>query len=247
VFIAGEYYIPLYLQSVKGASAMRSGVMVLPLVVTEAFSGIVTGAIIHRTGRYLELIWLGLALLTIGNGLYIHLNTHSSLGEIIGYQIVSGIGAGFLFQTPIIAIQAMVTQDETATATATLGFIRNLATAASIVIGGVVFQNSMAHMKPEFLAAGMSEYMAEKMSGDSAAANIELIKTIEDATQVLTVRNAFSWSLRNMWIMYTCMSGLGIFASVFVLKIRLGKEHVETKTGLKEKETTVETALAIHE
>ncbi|KAJ5825179.1 hypothetical protein N7474_002317 [Penicillium riverlandense] len=246
VFIAGEYYIPLYLQSVKGASAMRSGVMVLPLVVTEAFSGIVTGAIIHRTGRYLELIWLGLALLAIGSGLYIHLNTHSSLGEIIGYQIVSGIGAGFLFQTPIIAIQAMVSQEETATATATLGFIRNLATAASIVIGGVVFQNSMAHMKPEFLAAGMSEYMAEKMSGDSAAANIELIKTIEDATQVLTVRNAFSWSLRNMWIMYTCMSGLGIFASFFVLKIRLGKEHVETKTGLKE-ETTVGTALTIQE
>ncbi|KAJ5612083.1 hypothetical protein N7510_005277 [Penicillium lagena] len=247
VFIAGEYYIPLYLQSVKGASAMRSGVMVLPLVITEALSGIVTGAIIHRTGRYLELIWLGLALLTIGNGLYIHLNTHSSLGEIIGYQIVGGIGSGFLFQTPIIAIQAMVSQDETATATATLGFIRNLATASSIVIGGVVFQNSMAHMKPEFLAAGMSEYMAEKMSGDSAAANIELIKTIGDATQVLTVRNAFSWSLRNMWIMYTCMSGLGIFASVFVLKTRLGKEHVETKTGLKEKETTVATAVPIQQ
>jgi hypothetical protein len=141
----------------------------------------------------------------------------------------------------------MVSQDETATATATLGFIRNLATASSIVIGGVVFQNSMAHMKPEFLAAGMSEDMAEKMSGDSAAANIELIKTLGDATQVLTVRNAFSWSLRNMWIMYTCMSGLGIFASVFVLKTRLGKEHVETKTGLKEKETTVETAVAIQE
>lgn len=221
--------------------------MVLPLVVTEAFSGIVTGAIIHRTGRYLELIWLGLALMTIGTGLYINLNTHSSLGEIIGYQIVSGIGAGFLFQTPIIAIQAMVSQDETATATATLGFIRNLATASSIVIGGVVFQNSMARMKPELLAAGMSESMAEKMSGDSAAANIELIKTIGDATQVLTVRNAFSWSLRNMWIMYTCMSGLGILASAFVLKTRLGKEHVETKTGLKEKETAVEIALTIQE
>ena len=226
---------------------MRSGVMILPLVITEAFSGVVTGAIIHRSGRYIELIWLGLAMLTIGNGLYIHLNADSSIGEIIGYQIVSGIGAGFLFQTPIIAIQAMVSQDETATATATLGFIRNLATASSIVIGGVVFQNSMAHMKPELLAAGMSKSKAEKMSGDSAAANIELIKTIEDATQLLSVRNAFSWSLRNMWIMYTCMSGLGIVACLFILKTRLRKEHVETKTGLKEKSPTAETALTVQE
>ncbi|GAQ09932.1 uncharacterized transporter C3H1.06c [Aspergillus lentulus] len=233
VFIAGEYYMPLYLQSVKEASPMRSGVLVLPLVLSEAFAGIITGAIIHRTGRYRELIWLGMTLLTIGNGLYIHLNAYSSLGQIIGYQILSGIGAGFLFEPPIIAIQAMVSQDETATATATLGFIRNLATSSSIVIGGVVFQNSMSRMKSTLLAAGMSETLAEQMSGDSAAANIEVIKTIQDATQLLAVKEAFAWSLRNMWILYTCMSALGIVAGVFILKTRLNKEHVETRTGLR--------------
>lgn len=225
--------MPLFLQSVKGASPLQSGVLVLPLVITEALSGLVTGTVIHRTGRYLELIWLGLTLLTLGNGLYIHLNASSSLGEIIGFQIVSGIGAGLLFQTPIIAIQAMVSQDDTATATATLGFVRNLATASSIVIGGVVFQNSMGRMLPGLLATGMTESMAHKMSGDSAAANIELIKTIQRANQLHAVKEAFAYSLRNMWILYTCMAGLGIFAGAFILKTRLQKDHVETRTGLK--------------
>ncbi|KAF7122213.1 hypothetical protein CNMCM5793_000170 [Aspergillus hiratsukae] len=243
VFIAGEYYVPLYLQSVKEASPMRSGVLVLPLVLSEAFAGIITGAIIHRTGRYRELIWLGMILLTIGNGLYIHLNAYSSLGQIIGYQILSGIGAGFLFEPPIIAIQAMVSQDETATATATLGFIRNLATSSSIVIGGVVFQNSMSRMKSTLLAAGMSETMTEQMSGDSAAANIEVIKTIQDAAQLLAVKEAFAWSLRNMWILYTCMSALGIIAGVFILKARLNKEHVETRTGLKSEKSETATVV----
>ncbi|KAH2023336.1 hypothetical protein KXV43_001647 [Aspergillus fumigatus] len=243
VFIAGEYYVPLYLQSVKEASPMRSGVLVLPLVLSEAFAGIITGALIHRTGRYRELIWLGMTLLTIGNGLYIHLDAYSSLGRIIGYQFLSGIGAGFLFEPPIIAIQAMVSQDETATATATVGFIRNLATSASIVIGGVVFQNSMRRMKPTLLAAGMSETLTEQMSGDSAAANIEMIKTIEDATQLLAVKEAFASSLRNMWILYTCMSALGIVAGVFILKTRLNKEHVETRTGLRLEKTEATTVL----
>ncbi len=211
---------------------MRSGILILPLPLAEAFSGIVTGAFIHRTGRYLELIWAGLLLMVIGNGLYIHLGVNSSLGEIIGYQLISGIGAGFLFQTPIIAIQAMVSQDETATATATLGFIRNMATASSIVIGGVVFQNSMGKMKAGLLATGMSESLAERMTGNSAAANIEFIAQIEDAVQLLAVKEAFAWSLRNMWILYTCMSAVGLFLSAFILKARLNKEHVETVTGL---------------
>ncbi|CEO61049.1 hypothetical protein PMG11_05432 [Penicillium brasilianum] len=248
VFIAGEYYMPLYLQSVKQASPMRSGVLILPLPLAEAFSGIATGAIIHKTGRYLELIWGGLVLMLIGNGLYIHLGVDSSLGEIVGYQLISGIGAGFLFQTPIIAIQAMVSQDETATATATLGFIRNMATASSIVIGGVVFQNSMGKMKSSLLATGMSEAMADRMTGDSAAANIEYINQIDNPAQLLAVKEAFAWSLRNMWILYTCMSAVGLCFSAFILKAKLNKEHVETVTGLhQEKKAVVEDVRPVDE
>ncbi|KAJ5914855.1 Efflux pump dotC [Penicillium tannophilum] len=220
VFVAGEYYIPLYLQSAKGASPMRSGVLILPLVLAEAFTGMITGVIIHRTGRYRELIWIG---------------------EIIGYQLISGCGAGLLFQTPIIAIQATVSQDDTATATATLGFIRNMATACSIVIGGVVFQNSMGERKASLLATGMSDTLANQMTGDSAEANIEYIKDIQDPVQLLAVQGAFAWSMRNMWILYTCMSGLGLVCSFFILKTRLREDHVETVTGLnREKQPIIE-------
>ena len=170
---------------------MRSGILTLPLPLSEALLGALTGFIIHHTGRYLEVIWLGMVVLTIGNGLNIHLNANSSLGEIICYQIVSGMGAGFLFQPPIIAIQAMVSQDETATATATLGFIRNMATASSIVIGGVVFQNRISKMKPGLLAIGMPENLAEQMTGESTAANIEYIRNITDPVRYCYERGIF--------------------------------------------------------
>jgi hypothetical protein len=98
-------------------------------------------------------------------------------------------------------------------------------------------------MKSTLLAAGMSETLTEQMSGDSAAANIEIIKTIEDAAQLLAVKKAFASSLRNMWILYTCMSALGIVAGLFILKTRLNKEHVETRTGLKSEKSEAETVL----
>ncbi|KAJ5908306.1 hypothetical protein N7495_000988 [Penicillium taxi] len=197
-------------------------------------------AVAFAHGRYLELIWLGPILMTIGTGLYIRLDAFSSFGEIIGFQILSGLGAGFVFETSIIAIQAMVSQKDTATATASLGFIRNLATASLIVIGGVVFQNSMAKTKPRLLASGMSNHLADQMAGSSAAANIEYIRGINDATQLLAVKEAFSWSMRNMWILYTCMSAVGVILSAFIMKTHLNQEHVEITTGLDEKRPTVE-------
>ena len=45
------------------------------------------------------------ALMTLGTGLYIYLVTDSSLGQVVGFQIIAGAGVALLFQTPMLAIQ----------------------------------------------------------------------------------------------------------------------------------------------
>lgn len=229
--------MPLYFQSSKEASPVRSGLLVIPLTVSEALMGIFTGVVIHRTGRYVELMWTGTVLLTIGNGLYIHLNATSSIVEIVAFEIVAGLGAGLLFAPPLIAIQALVSQDDTATATATLGFIRNLATSMSIVLGGVVFNNGMQNRVPVLHAAGIAANITMELSGGDAAANVLVIGLVSNPSQRMAVKEAFAWSLRNMWILYTCMSAVGVIASWFITQQHLSKEHVETKTGIKQEQS----------
>lgn len=112
--------------------------------------GILSAVIIHQTGRYREIIWVGTLLMTIGLGLLIQFQTDTSIGEIVGFQLVAGVGAGLLFQPPLIAVQAMSSQADTATATGTLGFVRNIATSLSVVLGGIVFQNGMESRVSEF-------------------------------------------------------------------------------------------------
>ena len=202
----------------------------------EALGGIAAGIIIHRTGRYLELIYTGLVLLTIGNGLYILIDADSSLGKVIGFELIAGIGAGFVFEPPLIALQALVAQDNVATATATLGFIRNLSTSMSIVIGGVVLQNSMNQRSSQFAAQGLPANLVSEFAGRDAVANVNLISMISDPTQRLVVQQAFAWSLRNMWIMMTGIGACGVVASLFVGSSVLSKEHTETRTGIREKE-----------
>lgn len=234
VFIPAEYYLPLYLQSAKQASPLRSGILILPNPVSEAAIGILTGVIIHQTGRYRELTWLGMVLLTIGTGLYIHLDTSSSVGEIVAFELIEGIGSGFLFEAPMIAIQAMVSQSDTATATATFGFIRNIATSMSIVLGGVVFQNSFTTRIPSLQHAGLNSTLIAAFSHGKAAANVEVIRTIPDAAQRRAVEDAFAFSLRNMWVMFTCIAAVGLVASAFVKHKDLSTEHEETRTGIGE-------------
>jgi hypothetical protein len=234
VSIGTEYYLPLYFQSVKQASPLRSGILIVPLMVTEAAMDITAGILIHQTGRYREIIWTGTTLMTLGTGLYINFRTDTSIGNIIGFEIIWVIGTASLFQAPTIAMQNTVSQADTATATAILGFIRNLATSLSIVVGGVVFQNSMAARQSSLAAAGLSKSVLKALSGDQAAANVNIIKSIQDAAQRHVVQEAFAWSIRNMFIMYTCVAAVGMVASVFIKHRHLSTEHTETKTGIQQ-------------
>lgn len=64
-----------------------------------------------------------------------------------------------------------------------------------------------------------------------------------DPLQRQAVKQAFAWSIRNIWILYTALAAVGLVASAFIRKQELSKEHVETKTGLKEKDPSVSVAL----
>lgn len=156
----------------------------------------------------------------------------TSLAEIIGFQVIGGIGLALLLSMPMIAIQTSVSQADTAVATATLGFMAGLATSLSVVLGGVVFQNSMSIQHPSLAAAGLSESYLAAFSGYDAAANVNLIVTIQDPAQHRVVQNAFAWSIRNMFIMYTAFAAIGLVVSPFIKQRHMSKEHTETKTGI---------------
>lgn len=210
----------------------------MPITVATAIAGIIVGAIIHRTGRYLELIYAGAAIMTLGNGLYILLSPSSSLTEIICIQIVAGVGVAPLFQAPLIAIQASVSQDDTATATSTYSFLRNIATSLSVILGGVLFQNSMDIRVPSLAGPpiNLPSNITMALTGGNAAANVFLANSIQYPIQKLAIREAYAWSMRNIWIMYTSVSALALVCSVFIKRHHLRKDHVETKTGLKKQE-----------
>ncbi|KAA8622971.1 ProP Permeases of the major facilitator superfamily [Pyrenophora tritici-repentis] len=239
VFISGEYYMPLYFQAVLEASPLRSGLLLLPFIVTGAIAGVFCGVIMHKTGKFREIIWVGALLLTIGFGLFITFDAYTSTVKAVCFLMVGGLGSGILFEAPLIAIQSQVEQHNVASATATLSFIRNIGVSISTIVGGTIFQNSMNGRAAFLREAGLPKNIFDQLDGDSAMANVMLPGMLKERAWEIAAKQAFAYAMRNMWITYTVFAFLAFMASLFVQAAHLGTEHTETVTGLRKKEEEV--------
>ena len=225
--------MPLFLQSVLEASPLRSGVLLLPLIVTGAVFGVLCGVIIHRTGRFREIMWVGSAFMCLGYGLFISFDANTTTARAVGFQMIAGLGQGILFEAPLIAIQSQVKQADVATATATMAFVRNVAVSISVIVCGTILQNSMSDRNGYLRAAGLPRDLLDRLDGENALANVMLPSTLENPAWEFAAKQVFAWATRNMWIMLTVIAFLALVASLFIEAAHLGTEHVETVTGLK--------------
>jgi hypothetical protein len=235
VFIAGTYYLPLYFQVVLSATPLLSGVYLFPFVLSLSFQSALVGIFIKKTGRYREPIWFGFVFMTIGVGLFIDLGPTANWGKIIAYQIIAGLGVGPNFQSPLIAIQSNIKPQDIASATSTFGFIRQLSTSLSIVLGGVVFTNSLASRAPS-ISPPLPASVLDRLTGSNAGITDPSLIASLPVDQKVAVDVAYTASLSTMWIFYTSLSALAILISAFIGRRVLSKTNEHTKTGLVEQE-----------
>ncbi|EFQ25630.1 major facilitator superfamily transporter [Colletotrichum graminicola] len=230
-FISGSYWLPLYFQGVQGVSSLLSGVYLLPYVLSLSLMSAAAGVLIRKTGNYFYLIVGGMLVATVGFGLFYDLPADRNLAKIVLYQIVAGLGIGPNFQAPLIAVQTSVGPRDIAAATSAFGFVRQMGTSISVVIGGVVFNNEMQKQRPRLLAR-LGPELADMLSGSSAASSVGVVARLQ-GDEGRVARGAYLTSLKIMYIVYVAFAALGLVMSVFIGQKQLSKKHTEHKTGLK--------------
>lgn len=234
VFISAAYFLPLYFQTVLLATPILSGVYTLPQVLSLSGISASIGIIIRKTGRYKEAIIFGLLLTTLGFGLFIDLKPYASWPRIIIYQLIAGAGIGPNFQAPLVALQANTHPSDMATATATFGFVRQLASSMSVVLGGVVYQNVFAKEIPK-LTAIVGPETAATLASSFSGSDKDLLKALPP-NQREAVAAAFTKALSRAWIFYCAVAGFGLILSLFIKRKELSWSHQVAKTGLEAQE-----------
>jgi hypothetical protein len=140
-FFASLYYLPQYLQVVRGDTPIRSGVLLLPLTLVQTAFSVISGYLVAKTGDYKWNLLLGFGIWTVGLGLMSMIDPATSQAAFIGFQIIVGLGAGQTFQTSLLAIQAAVDRKDMAAATGCRNFLRMLGGTISLAACATLMDN----------------------------------------------------------------------------------------------------------
>lgn len=99
------FYLPIYFQSIKGTTAITSGVYQLPYVAFFALGSMISGGVIQSTHHLQPIELIGSLIATLGAGLIYNLDIDSSKAWYIGAQIPFGLGIGLGSMVPVTALQ----------------------------------------------------------------------------------------------------------------------------------------------
>ncbi|KAI1334615.1 MFS general substrate transporter [Xylariaceae sp. FL0016] len=149
--ITALYWLPIWFQAIKGASPLRSGVMILPLILSQLVGSVVCGALVQKTGYYLPEVVCGNALVAIGAGLMSTFSPDTSRGAIIGFQILVGLGRGLVLQLLVTAMQANVPKEDASIASAYVMFSQFLGGAFFASIARTIFTTSIVPAVAEYV------------------------------------------------------------------------------------------------
>jgi EmrB/QacA subfamily drug resistance transporter len=132
-------FVPLFLQTVTGASPTEAGLLLVPAMLGITVSTTVSGRIISRTGRYKRFPVAGLALMT-GALVTLAIVARDPSRLATGIALAGfGLGFGLVTQVLVTAVQNAVERRELGVATATTGFFRALGGAVGAAVLGAVF------------------------------------------------------------------------------------------------------------
>ncbi|KAF2707843.1 MFS general substrate transporter [Pleomassaria siparia CBS 279.74] len=229
VFNSIAYFLPLYFQLVLAQSPSEAGVYMLAVAIPLALVSFLAGYVIEKTGRFLEVLQIGLAIMAIGVGLLITFTSTLQLGKIIGFLIVIGLGFGPNFHAPLIALQTRIREADIASGIAAFGFVRMVSGAIGLVVGQVVFQILMRPHLNDFLDAGISLEFAKCLAGGQAISEALAVQGLP-VEQRAVVRAGMTAALRGTWIFYTVVSVVGLGISFGIKRTTLKREVIEEDT-----------------
>jgi hypothetical protein len=118
----------IWFQAIHGVSAVKSGIDILPMILSFVVGSILSGGLVTAIGYYTPFLILGSILAGVGTGLVSTFKTNSGSGKWISYQIICGLGMGMGVQQPQIANQAVLDMKDVPTGTSIVVFVQTLGT-----------------------------------------------------------------------------------------------------------------------
>ncbi|KAF7289430.1 Major facilitator superfamily transporter [Mycena chlorophos] len=147
-FFIVVFFFPVWLQAIKGFSAVKSGYSTIPLILSLVFGSLVAGYAVTATGYYVPWLILGAVFMSAGAGVLYTLRVDTGHAKFIAYQVLFGLGFGFANQQPFIAVQTVLPLEDVPIGTSIIMLMQTL--------GGAVFLSAATNVFTDNLAQGVA-------------------------------------------------------------------------------------------
>lgn len=225
------YFLPIWFQAIKHASAVKSGIMSLPFVLGLVSMGISAGILTKKIGYYTPWMILSSILTPIGAGLITTFTPHTGHSAWIGYQALFGLAVGLGMQQPSVAAQTVLSRKDVSIGAALMMFSQTLGGAVFISVGNNIFDTRFAHNLVKIPGIDV---------GSVAATGATDLKSMVPTSLLPQVLVAYNDALRATFYLATALTCCTIFGSMAMewKSVKKGQQKQDSNaTNDEEKQT----------
>ncbi|WP_424215873.1 DHA2 family efflux MFS transporter permease subunit (plasmid) [Streptomyces sp. BI20] len=143
VMFGAGLYLPMFQQTVQGASAANSGLLMLPMMIPVVIVSTLAGKIMSATGRYKVFPVVGTAFLVTGLGLLATMDAGTSALTTGLYAVLVGIGLGCTLQMASTIAQNSVPLRDMGAAMSSVNLFRTLGGSLGVAVFGSLFTRAV--------------------------------------------------------------------------------------------------------
>ncbi|MCB0999771.1 MAG: MFS transporter [Acidimicrobiales bacterium] len=178
--LAVTTFLPLFLQVSTGASATRSGLMLIPQSVGISVIATVGGNIVSRTGRYKWALVLGPMIAAASLLALTTIDPDTGFVQIGPILLVMGFGLGMVFPNLTLTVQNAARFEDLGVATSTANFFRSMGGAFGAAIGGAVVGR---RLEQELIASLGEQRYADVGGAEGLIRSPETVRGLSDELQ----------------------------------------------------------------
>ena len=210
VMFGALIFLPEYQQIVRGDSATKSGLMLLPLVVGMMASSVTSGRLISKLGKYRFFPIVGTAIIALSFFLFSHIAVDTNRVLLGVWMLALGMGLGMTMPVLTLAVQNAVERKHLGTATSSVTFFRSIGSSLGAAIFGAIIVNRLAHHLSQELPGKAGAEAAQNLSHSTAGlAHLP-------ASELHTVLDAFARSFHDVFLIGIPFALLAFIVTLFL-------------------------------
>jgi len=171
-------YFPLYLQSIRGESATRSGLIMMPMMVSMILSSNLSGYIVGKFHTFKNIASAGLFLACAGTFCFGYFGEHAPIRMFVVFSTTAGFGLGLTFPIFAVAPQSVFHPKQIGMVTSLLQFFRNLGGSIGSAMFGAIMLSHMHSAMKNVSSGTLSEKTASLIQNPGVIANPAKIESI---------------------------------------------------------------------